>query len=100
LQFELFPLFVLQTFVPQRSEKMARFCSETRICGAISLLENDLLPTCCTKALLFCHFRYTGFFMYRIYVYSAFREFMELVETMYAFFFLSYWSAGAFVFVM
>jgi len=38
--------------------------------------------------------------MYRIYVYSAFREFMELVETMYAFFFLSYWSAGAFVFVM
>jgi len=100
LQFELLPLFVLQTFVPQRSEKMARFCSETRICGAISLLEYDLLPPCCIKALLFCQFRYTGFFMCRIYVYSAFCEFMELVETLYAFGFLTYWSASASVFFM
>jgi len=100
LQFELFPLFVLQTLVPQRSEKMARFYSETRICGAISLLEYDLLPPCCTKALLFCHFRYTGPFMYRFYVYSEFRDFMELVETLYAFGFLTYWSASTSVFVM
>jgi len=79
---------------------MTRFCSETRICGAISFLEFDLLPPCCTKALRFCHFRYTGSFMYRFYVYSAFREFMEQVETLYAFGILTDWSASASVFVM
>jgi len=38
--------------------------------------------------------------MYRFYVYSAFRELMEIVETLYAFGFLTYWSASASVFVM